>query len=588
MKRLIIQNVFFTMPRVARYSRLLDACLLFWLYQIFFCSGFNLSAQEQTETIKGPKRKASIEEYSRMLNLWLTLTDKNIKEKETVKKKLLEGHETALEVILDFYFGDSDSAIQKQIDKLGSELGSETFVVREAAQKKLISMGLIIIPFIKNRKRERDPEVIIRLKEINSAIDKNKVNPLYSSYGTEFVAYLLVNDWSIKEIRDVARLNLDRFADIEELPVPDCDRILATFLTTLRFSKDKSDHQLLRDFLKLAKGSAAVVALKIIDHGMAAFEVNAPFSPWRSLPAMDFTQERILALDPKHPKVFAAAMEYAPEPEKITPRIYEIIQSKSNDPFSEKIYDYLWKTLYDPVARKHYLEILETMESPYFDQALDNLTAEEYQEKAGNIITVLKRTLNSENKSRRKKVLEKLANYFNKEYAQDAALAVAPFLLSAIKQEKEMAERVLIILNARSSMEIVSGLAETHPNPEIRTIAKKLLNQMPQKSDFVGKWRSSQIREKHVYELKEDGTCEVSYPGTSRLSDSGGWEFYGDSIYWKHAQFIFRIQRGKPVKYPKDINPILEHNKDSFKVRELDGSITTFTRIKEERKEIGK
>ena len=61
----------------------------------------------------------------------------------------------------------------KDIAPLIKKLGSEKFKDREEAQRQLIELDTEILPLLKSHRQSDDPEIALRLKQIEKAIDRN-------------------------------------------------------------------------------------------------------------------------------------------------------------------------------------------------------------------------------------------------------------------------------------------------------------------------------------------------------------------------------------------------------------------------------
>lgn len=61
---------------------------------------------------------------------------------------------------------DPPAEMLEKVEKLIAQLGAESYVDREKAQKELIAMGKSIAPILKKHLNNRDPEIRQRLEEI--------------------------------------------------------------------------------------------------------------------------------------------------------------------------------------------------------------------------------------------------------------------------------------------------------------------------------------------------------------------------------------------------------------------------------------
>lgn len=86
-------------------------------------------------------------------------------------------------------------------------------------------------------------------------------------------------------------------------------------------------------------------------------------------------------------------------------------------------------------------------------------------------------------------------------------------------------------------------------------------------STFVGKWESS--RSKTPTYIFANGEWEIRR-SESNILEYGVWRLERGSFIW-----TYKDQSG----YQDDINPVISASRDQFRLRERDGSITTFVRI---------
>lgn len=85
--------------------------------------------------------------------------------------------------------------------------------------------------------------------------------------------------------------------------------------------------------------------------------------------------------------------------------------------------------------------------------------------------------------------------------------------------------------------------------------------------DFVGTWQSSRTLTPLI--LSANGEWEIRTPEGSVLQ-YGIWRYERNRIIWT-------IKQGGGIA--TDINPVLSVSKDSFELREQDGSTTRFRRL---------
>ncbi|MCJ8328894.1 MAG: hypothetical protein HRT89_17545 [Lentisphaeria bacterium] len=108
---------------------------------------------------------------------------------------------------------------------------------------------------------------------------------------------------------------------------------------------------------------------------------------------------------------------------------------------------------------------------------------------------------------------------------------------------------------------------QDHEDPEIANSVGIILATVGiyEIKDFIGEWYATKPRCNVI--MKADGTW-VFNPHTSI---KGKWYLKDKSIVWT----TIPVTPG-----PLDVNPILLLKKNMFKIKELDGEITIFTRIK--------
>lgn len=84
---------------------------------------------------------------------------------------------------------------------------------------------------------------------------------------------------------------------------------------------------------------------------------------------------------------------------------------------------------------------------------------------------------------------------------------------------------------------------------------------------FVGKWEST--RSKTPTYIFPNGEWEIRL-GESKAIEYGVWRLERGKFIWTYK---------KHSDYQDDINPVISANRDQFKLREMDGTETTFVRI---------
>lgn len=84
---------------------------------------------------------------------------------------------------------------------------------------------------------------------------------------------------------------------------------------------------------------------------------------------------------------------------------------------------------------------------------------------------------------------------------------------------------------------------------------------------FVGKWESS--RSKTPTYIFPNGEWEIRRD-ESKAIEFGVWRLERGSLIW-----TFKDHSG----YRDDVNPIMSASRVRFKLREMDGSVTTFDRV---------
>lgn len=111
----------------------------------------------------------------------------------------------------------------------------------------------------------------------------------------------------------------------------------------------------------------------------------------------------------------------------------------------------------------------------------------------------------------------------------------------------------------------LAGPAKEAPAPLVETLGT---------AGFIGEWTSTSSTDENVGQagLSEDGRYwSVCRRGETVLFRSKGqWFLRGGAMVWIHD--------GNPGV--EDVNPIVEYAPDRFRLREQDGSVTTFVKIR--------
>ena len=71
---------------------------------------------------------------------------------------------------------DPDALVE--IEKLIAQLGTESYIDREAATKELVKMGKGIVPLLKRHRNDSDLEIRTRVERILNQINPEKVEPV--------------------------------------------------------------------------------------------------------------------------------------------------------------------------------------------------------------------------------------------------------------------------------------------------------------------------------------------------------------------------------------------------------------------------
>lgn len=85
--------------------------------------------------------------------------------------------------------------------------------------------------------------------------------------------------------------------------------------------------------------------------------------------------------------------------------------------------------------------------------------------------------------------------------------------------------------------------------------------------NFVGKWQSSKLATPIL--MYENNEWEIK-KGDGSVLQYGVWQYEEKQLVWSY-------QMGSDIGH--DVDPVLEVEKNTFKVLEADKSITTFTRL---------
>lgn len=84
--------------------------------------------------------------------------------------------------------------------------------------------------------------------------------------------------------------------------------------------------------------------------------------------------------------------------------------------------------------------------------------------------------------------------------------------------------------------------------------------------DFVGEWKSSRLVTPLV--MRDDGTWEIR-EADGHVLQYGIWQYKDDRIMWSYKV---------DSQIGHDINPVVSVKPREFKLRERDGTVTTFER----------
>lgn len=122
-----------------------------------------------------------------------------------------------------------------------------------------------------------------------------------------------------------------------------------------------------------------------------------------------------------------------------------------------------------------------------------------------------------------------------------------------------------LLLTAFFVSQWFAGRTQEAPAPPVETRGT---------AGFIGEWTSTSSTDENVGEagLSEDGRYwSVCRRGETVLFRSKGkWFLRGGAMIWIHD--------GAPGA--EDVNPIVEYAPDRFRLREQDGSLTTFERVR--------
>jgi hypothetical protein len=525
-----------------------------------------------------PPKELSSDEYNEITGLWTDLIDTDGQKRGTGSYLLRKG-EAALEVLLDLVYGAaSEQNGDKEIVALIADLGAADYGQRQSAQQALISMGVRALEKLEENNNHPDPEVRMRVRAILTKIRKRDPEGKGREKTLLVTTKFLEQKWPPDQLRSVVRRNLDRLRGIKTVEADWRMRPLGPLLAGLRYSDVRADRDLLKTFLKGAEEGAAEVALGVMVSGLGGRTRRHLPNHWKKLPEHDYGEIALTYLDARRPGVFREALYAAPRSKNLTKRLHAALSQTDNEGLKEEIYRFLWVQMKDPAACDFYANRLASSDDKQSTEALGLLTGEHYLDRAPLVIPRLARFLKGKNEKRKKPVLEALSSYRGREHIRLAAAAAAGFLTSTDNTLKDTARDVLLRLQNKGHGDVLKAIAENYADAEVRKAAIALKKGAPKRKMFVGAWKSSRIRVPHVYNIYEDGRWDIKMGGS--VANLGGWHLKGNNILWREA-ITFSFGDQKPDKR-EDLNPILEVGPDKFRIRELDGSITTFTRIKKE------
>jgi hypothetical protein len=418
-----------------------------------------------------PARKQLTESWMR-----LAATPNDPASKET----LLAGGEPALDALLDILygpFGRGSPEQLKKLDALVAKLGDAEFAVRESASKEL-RQQTDLYSLLTRHANHSDPEVCKRVGEILEEVTPN-IPAADRQRLLEPATLLLETDWPLDQLKTFARKNLDRLALVETVEHVWSYRPISPILASLRHSPDRADRNLLGEFALKARPGAAVVALGLFNQGLKGRTHIIADHFRKQPPAHDYRAVALACLDPTRPAVYRqamyAALGEAHRPGKdVVERIHATVGQLKDEKLVDEVWGFLWHFARDEKAFDYFVGNLKSPDREKFEDAVHRLTDPQLAYQGKKIIPLLRPALRGDDASRRLIVLHRLDSYLGQESTILAADEAAPFLISTLADERNVARKVLLELQRRRWLDVLGHVAGKHPDEKVRAVAAEL------------------------------------------------------------------------------------------------------------------
>lgn len=391
------------------------------------------------------------------------------------RKTLLRTGEPALEVLVDLLCGPKPGpAVERaKVEELVKRLGAGEFKVREKAQRELLALGAGAAVHLFAHRDDGDLEVRRRVRAALAILAPERLTSEIRDRLEVAATDLMEREWPLEEIRSVARRNISRLVQVDNVQYGWWGRPLGPLFASLRVSAKVEDRELLAKAVRDAREPAAVVCLGVMKNSISS-PAGATPGQWRRVPPHDYSPVALDMMDPKRPQVFKQAMYLAEPSAERTRRLHAAMDMPIEFELLHSILFVLWCHQNDSKARDRLFSLLQSADDDLFADSLGTLTDHMCQHKGGEVIPKLRPILRGKDAKRRMLALERLDHYLGKEGVTLAADEAGRFLVSSDDKERELAKKVLINLHETKWIDVFDHLSRKGETEAIRAAARKL------------------------------------------------------------------------------------------------------------------
>jgi len=391
------------------------------------------------------------------------------------RARILNGGETALEALIDLLCGEDlgEPPDAEKVAAIVEQLGAVKFRDREKAHRELVSFGAVVLPLLKRHANHPDAEVRRRVAGLLTTLSRVPPEEGLFLRLESIATSLLETRFPLDQIQNVARRNVRRMAQVEQVNGNWGERPLGPLFASLRMSANVQDRDLLAQVLPKAKDGAAEVLLSVMRDGISTRTVRVA-EHWKKLPRHDYRAAALKLLDPARPTVCIQAIYTAQGHPKFVSHLHALLDKPMPARVYEVVTFVLWCYYADSKARDVLVRDLNSEDDERFDHALCTLTDHTRQYEGAQIIPKLRPILRGNNAKRRLQTLERLDRYLGKQSIELAAGEAARFLTSIIVEERQTAERVLKRLHETRWLDVYGLLQQKGETESIRQAAAEL------------------------------------------------------------------------------------------------------------------